>query len=296
VRKSLLHYVDVVLVLAQKDFKVHYPNSVLGFLWSLLNPLAYMIILTLVFSCLLRVSVPNYAAWVLVVCLSCFSETNPSGQSTVWSIYEVIGGAGTTTITFLLTSPTPTSTGSIAAQLQDFIEKALSYHQMSGNAVLMGIEPGTEFGGSSPAQPSASRSWTLSSLVLRTSCDTLELLPLGSESVCSLVTFHTNSSILSVSPGTYEVCYPPSGYTFDSWNCSGGLSCKDSTDPTLVSVSGVGSIMLNPKTGSLSGSYSYTGTAPSLTDRYNAEAFFLGDYPGSSQHLPSKATAIVTVT
>jgi len=53
-------------VLAQKDFKVRYRNSVLGFLWSLMNPLAYMVVLTLVFSFLLRVSIPNFAAWLLV--------------------------------------------------------------------------------------------------------------------------------------------------------------------------------------------------------------------------------------
>lgn len=62
----LLHYVDMMIVLAQKDFKLRYRNSILGFLWSLLNPLAYMIILTIVFSLLLRVSVPNFAAWVLI--------------------------------------------------------------------------------------------------------------------------------------------------------------------------------------------------------------------------------------
>jgi hypothetical protein len=78
VRKSLRDYVDVVLVLAQKDFEVRHRNSVLGFLWSLLNPLPYMIILSLVFSYLLRVSVPNYAAWVLVVYRCCLLETNPS--------------------------------------------------------------------------------------------------------------------------------------------------------------------------------------------------------------------------
>jgi len=63
---SISHYLDVVVVLAQKDFKVRYRNSVLGFLWSLLNPLAYMVILTLVFSFLLRVSIPNFAPWVLI--------------------------------------------------------------------------------------------------------------------------------------------------------------------------------------------------------------------------------------
>jgi lipopolysaccharide transport system permease protein len=57
---------DVVTVLAQKDFKIRYRNSILGFLWSLLNPLAYMAILTLVFSLLLRVSIPNYSAWLLL--------------------------------------------------------------------------------------------------------------------------------------------------------------------------------------------------------------------------------------
>jgi lipopolysaccharide transport system permease protein len=60
------HYLDVITVLAQKDFKIRYRNSALGFLWSLLNPLAYMVILTLVFSVLLRVNIPNFAAWLLI--------------------------------------------------------------------------------------------------------------------------------------------------------------------------------------------------------------------------------------
>lgn len=60
------HYIDVITVLAQKDFKLRYKNSFLGFLWSLLNPLAYMLILTMVFSILLRVNVENFPAWVLV--------------------------------------------------------------------------------------------------------------------------------------------------------------------------------------------------------------------------------------
>jgi len=64
--RNISHNVDVIFVLAQKDFKLRYRNSVLGFLWSLLNPLGYMIILTIVFSLLLHVNVPNFAAWVLI--------------------------------------------------------------------------------------------------------------------------------------------------------------------------------------------------------------------------------------
>jgi len=75
------HYLDVVVVLAQKDFKVRYRNSVLGFFWSLLNPLAYMVILTLVFSLLLRVNIPNFAAWVLIGLL-------------VWRFFSISTGQG----------------------------------------------------------------------------------------------------------------------------------------------------------------------------------------------------------
>lgn len=60
------YYLDVVTVLALKDFKLRYRNSLLGFLWSLINPLAYMMILTFVFAFLLQVNIPDYAAWLLI--------------------------------------------------------------------------------------------------------------------------------------------------------------------------------------------------------------------------------------
>jgi hypothetical protein len=47
------------------------------------------------------------------------------------------------------------------------------------------------------------------------------------------------------------------------------------------------------------GGYSYTAIAPSTPGLYNVDAFFLGDYNGPAtppQYLPSKATAMVTVT
>lgn len=44
------------------------------------------------------------------------------------------------------------------------------------------------------------------------------------------------------------------------------------------------------------GSYICTATAPTTPGPYNVDAFFLGDYSGSPQYLPSKATAMVTIT
>jgi lipopolysaccharide transport system permease protein len=79
------NYLDILTVLAQKDLKVRYRNSVLGFLWSLLNPLAYMAILTLVFSFLLRVTIANFPAWLLVALL-------------VWRFFSVGTSQGLTSI------------------------------------------------------------------------------------------------------------------------------------------------------------------------------------------------------
>lgn len=79
----------MIVVLAQKDFKVRYRNSVLGFLWSLLNPLASMVILTLVFSFLLRVDIPGYPAWLLLGLLvwRFFSVGTSQG------LYSIVGNA-----------------------------------------------------------------------------------------------------------------------------------------------------------------------------------------------------------
>ena len=53
--------------LVSKDFKIKYRRSILGVAWSILNPLLTMIVLTQVFSLLLRGnSVPNFASYYIV--------------------------------------------------------------------------------------------------------------------------------------------------------------------------------------------------------------------------------------
>jgi hypothetical protein len=44
------------------------------------------------------------------------------------------------------------------------------------------------------------------------------------------------------------------------------------------------------------GSYTCTAIAPTTPGPYNVDVFFLGDYSGSQQYLPSKATAMINAT
>jgi lipopolysaccharide transport system permease protein len=57
---------DLVLVLLHKDLTVRYKGSVLGFLWSILNPLSQAFIFYLVFSVYMRFTVPHFLVALLV--------------------------------------------------------------------------------------------------------------------------------------------------------------------------------------------------------------------------------------
>lgn len=56
---------DLTLLLVTRDLRVRYRGSFLGYIWSMMNPMLYMGILSFVFSHLMRVQIENYAAFVL---------------------------------------------------------------------------------------------------------------------------------------------------------------------------------------------------------------------------------------
>jgi lipopolysaccharide transport system permease protein len=64
--RELWRYRDLVYNLVVRDLKVRYRHSVLGILWSLLNPLLMMLVFTLVFTVLMPAhAIPNFAVFVL---------------------------------------------------------------------------------------------------------------------------------------------------------------------------------------------------------------------------------------
>jgi ABC-type polysaccharide/polyol phosphate export permease len=68
--RELWSYRELLESLVVRDLKVRYKNSVLGFLWSLLNPLLLMLVFTVVFTFLLPNSnTPHFPVFVLAALL-----------------------------------------------------------------------------------------------------------------------------------------------------------------------------------------------------------------------------------
>lgn len=63
--KNLLKYKHLIKELVFRDIKVKYKKSVLGLLWTLLNPLLTMIVMTIVFSNLFRFDIENYPVYLI---------------------------------------------------------------------------------------------------------------------------------------------------------------------------------------------------------------------------------------
>lgn len=63
--RELFHYRELILNLAVRELKARYKNTVLGFFWSLLNPLGMMLVFTAVFTVFMRSEVENFPIYAL---------------------------------------------------------------------------------------------------------------------------------------------------------------------------------------------------------------------------------------
>ena len=59
------HYIDLITVLTQKEMKVRYKSSFLGYVWSILNPLAFAFIFFVVFKVVMRIQMENYTLFLI---------------------------------------------------------------------------------------------------------------------------------------------------------------------------------------------------------------------------------------
>ncbi len=63
--KTLCNYRALLWEFVKKDIKLKYRNSFLGIIWSMLNPLLIMVVLTFIFSNLFKNKIPNFPVYCL---------------------------------------------------------------------------------------------------------------------------------------------------------------------------------------------------------------------------------------
>jgi ABC-2 type transport system permease protein len=63
--RSLWSYRELLAGMVQRDLKVRYKNSVLGFAWSLLNPLLYLGVFYVAFDVILGAGIPSFPFFLL---------------------------------------------------------------------------------------------------------------------------------------------------------------------------------------------------------------------------------------
>lgn len=62
----VIRHWPLVLDLARRDLSARYRGSSLGFLWTFLNPLLLMLIYSVVFRYISKVSIPNYPLYIMI--------------------------------------------------------------------------------------------------------------------------------------------------------------------------------------------------------------------------------------
>lgn len=83
--REFWQYKDVLKLLVARDIKLKYRRSFLGYLWSILNPLMIMIVMTIVFSTMFNGNIENFPVYLFCGQLL-FSYMNSSTSQAIFSI------------------------------------------------------------------------------------------------------------------------------------------------------------------------------------------------------------------
>lgn len=91
--KQYLHefwkYRDLMVLLVKKDIKLKYRRSFLGYVWSVLNPLLIMVVMTIVFSTMFARNIENFPVYLFCGQLL----FNFMSNSTRQAIFSITGNA-----------------------------------------------------------------------------------------------------------------------------------------------------------------------------------------------------------
>ena len=87
---EFFNYFEFLKELIKRDFKKKYYKSVLGILWTVLNPLLMMIVITIVFSTLFARNIPNFPVYYLIG----YIFVNFNNATTSQSLHCILSNSG----------------------------------------------------------------------------------------------------------------------------------------------------------------------------------------------------------
>lgn len=89
---NFIKYKDLLFELVLRDIKVKYKKSILGFAWSILNPLLMMTVMSIVFSTMFKTDIPNFPMYLITgqVLFSFFSEATNMAMVSIIENGELI--------------------------------------------------------------------------------------------------------------------------------------------------------------------------------------------------------------
>lgn len=67
--KELWRYRELLFTMIQRELKIRYKNSALGFIWSFLNPLVTVLVMTFIYSNFITKGQPNLGAYIMAAYL-----------------------------------------------------------------------------------------------------------------------------------------------------------------------------------------------------------------------------------
>lgn len=88
----LLRYRDLLVYLVGRELKVRYRRSTIGFLWTMLQPLMTMVVLTIAFSAIFRFDIANYPVYALagILFFNFFQQSIVASMNSLRSNAELI--------------------------------------------------------------------------------------------------------------------------------------------------------------------------------------------------------------
>jgi lipopolysaccharide transport system permease protein len=66
IKRSSRYYRDLIVELLKKEIKVRYKNNILGYAWSILNPLAQAMVFFVAFQFILKVKIEHYVLYLIL--------------------------------------------------------------------------------------------------------------------------------------------------------------------------------------------------------------------------------------